>query len=70
MRVAANCAPIVHFTRKSSKLLTTLTYGVRPYDAVVLIAAVSTVVAIAAVATWLPARRATAVNPADALSAD
>jgi predicted permease len=53
-----------------SRLLTAMLYGVRPGDVVVFGGAAAGMVAIAIVATGLPARRAMAVDPVVALRAD
>ena len=47
-----------------------LLYGVEMTDPVTLGAVVVTLAGTAVVAAWLPARRATAVQPAEALSGD
>lgn len=53
-----------------ARLLGSLTFGVRPNDPALLADAVVMVMIIAGVAMWVPARRASRVNPADALKAD
>jgi putative ABC transport system permease protein len=53
-----------------TRLMTTLLYDVRPLDPLTY-AAVTLVLAVAAVlASWIPARRAAAVDPAEALAAE
>ena len=49
------------------KVLATLLYGVTPWDPTTLIGAPLVLGAIALVATWLPARRASRVDPIEAL---
>jgi predicted permease len=49
------------------KVLATLLYGVTPWDPATLIGAPLVLGAIALVATWLPARRASRVDPIEAL---
>jgi putative ABC transport system permease protein len=51
----------------ASRLLTTLLQGVSPTDAATWSSAVGVWIAVALVACWLPARRATRVEPAIAL---
>jgi ABC-type antimicrobial peptide transport system permease subunit len=50
-----------------TRVLSSLLFGVRPFDPVTYVALVSLVVAAAILASWIPARRATLVNPTDAL---
>jgi ABC-type antimicrobial peptide transport system permease subunit len=47
--------------------LRAVVFGIAPSDPVVLIGAVIAVLSIAAVASWLPARRSSRINPVDAL---
>jgi ABC-type lipoprotein release transport system permease subunit len=51
----------------ASRLLATLLRGVSPTDAVTWSSAVGVWIAVALVACWLPARRATSVEPVVAL---
>jgi ABC-type antimicrobial peptide transport system permease subunit len=51
----------------ASRLLTALLHGVEPTDPMTFIAVISLLLAIAALATYLPARRAAALNPNIAL---
>jgi predicted permease len=53
-----------------TRVLTSLLYGVSPTDATVFLAVPAVVLAIALLACWLPARRATRVNPVEALRAE
>jgi putative ABC transport system permease protein len=50
-----------------SQFLRSVLYGVRPSDPVTYLAAMATLIAVAFLATWLPARRASAVDPITAL---
>jgi ABC-type antimicrobial peptide transport system permease subunit len=50
--------------------LRSLLYGVSPFDAVTLILAVLAILVITAAASYLPARRATRVDPMTALRAE
>jgi putative ABC transport system permease protein len=52
------------------RVMTSLLYGVTPTDPTTYAAVVATLVAIAALASWLPARRATRVDPMIALRAE
>jgi ABC-type antimicrobial peptide transport system permease subunit len=53
-----------------TQLMTSLLYGVQPVDALTYAAVAVTLAAIAALASYLPARRAAAVDPAEALAAE
>jgi predicted permease len=50
-----------------TRLMSGLLFGVSPYDAGVLIAAITVLLAMASVANWLPARRAARLDPMRAL---
>jgi len=52
------------------RLLSSLLFGVSPLDPLTYAAVVSALGAVAVVATWLPARQATRVDPMSALRAD
>jgi predicted lysophospholipase L1 biosynthesis ABC-type transport system permease subunit len=54
----------------ASPLLHSYLYGLSPYDPVAYAQVVVILAAAAGLATWLPARRATRVNPAEALRAE
>ena len=53
-----------------ARFLRTFLYGVTPSDPLTLAGASITLAVIAALASWIPARRAAAVDPADALRAE
>ncbi|MFN0119751.1 MAG: ABC transporter permease [Blastocatellia bacterium] len=53
-----------------ARLLTSMLFGVKPYDPLCFVIAALTLVAVAALACFLPARRATRVDPMIALRAD
>ena len=53
-----------------ARFLRSFLYGVAPHDPIALTASSLTLIAIAALATWIPARRASRVDPADALRAE
>jgi putative ABC transport system permease protein len=61
--IAIGLAGAVALTR----FLATLLFEVSPTDPVILIGAAALLLAVAATASWLPARRAAAVDPAAAL---
>lgn len=53
-----------------SQLMSTLLFGIKPIDPLTYIAVALTLLAATAVASYLPARRITRVNPVDALRAE
>jgi putative ABC transport system permease protein len=53
-----------------AKLLESVAFEVRTVDVTTLTGALATVVAISLVATWMPARRAARIDPAEALRSD
>jgi predicted permease len=53
-----------------TQLMESLLFGVQPVDVVTYVAVAVTLTVIAAFASWLPARRASAVDPAEALAAE
>jgi putative ABC transport system permease protein len=53
-----------------ARFLRTFLFGVAASDPLTLAGASLTLVTIAALASWIPARRAAAVDPADALRAE
>jgi len=53
-----------------SRLLTTMLFQVRPTDPVALLGATAVLMSAGALAAYLPARRATRIDPAEALRAD
>jgi predicted permease len=54
----------------ASRLLAALVYEASPRDPLVLLGAVASMTAIGLIATWIPARRALAINPAQLLRED
>jgi len=64
--VAAGVAVFLVF----GKLLASLTFEVSTIDAMTLAGAMVAVLIVATLATWIPARRAARVDPAEALKAD
>jgi multisubunit Na+/H+ antiporter MnhB subunit len=53
-----------------ARLMESLLFGVRPVDASTYAAVAVLLTVVAALASWLPARRASAVDPAEALAAE
>jgi len=53
-----------------SRLLESLLFGVSPTDAWTYVAVIGLIALVGVVASWLPARRATAIDPALALRTD
>jgi putative ABC transport system permease protein len=53
-----------------ARFLRTFLYGVAPTDPVALLAASATLVVVASLASWIPARRAARVDPVEALRAE
>ena len=53
-----------------TRLMESLLFGVRPVDLPTYAAGVGVLTVVAALASWLPARRASAVDPAEALAAE
>jgi ABC-type antimicrobial peptide transport system permease subunit len=51
----------------SSKLIASLLYGVRPNDPLMMVAAVGALASVCAAAAWIPARRASRLDPMVAL---
>jgi predicted permease len=58
------------FAMAATRLLSSLLFGVSPLDPIAFGAAIAAVVVVAAVATYVPARRAAAVSPVVALRVD
>jgi predicted permease len=54
----------------ASRLLAALVYEASPRDPLVLLGAVASMIAIGLIATWIPARRALSINPAQLLRED
>jgi ABC-type antimicrobial peptide transport system permease subunit len=55
------------FSAATASLMASLLYGVRPHDPAVFLIVPLLLLAVAALASYLPARRATKVNPIIAL---
>jgi ABC-type antimicrobial peptide transport system permease subunit len=55
------------FSASSASVMASLLYGVRPHDPAVFLIVPLLLLAVAALASYLPARRATKVNPIVAL---
>jgi predicted permease len=53
-----------------TRVLSALLFGVSPVDPPTMIGAVAILAAVAAIASWIPARRASALDPAEALRGD
>jgi ABC-type antimicrobial peptide transport system permease subunit len=63
----AGCAAGLAIAVASSQLLRAQLYGIGPRDPVTFTAGAAVIAAAAAIACWIPARRATAVSPIEAL---
>jgi ABC-type antimicrobial peptide transport system permease subunit len=50
-----------------SRLVTSMLYGIQPYDPATMAAGVLILLAVALAASWIPARRAAGVEPMEAL---
>jgi ABC-type antimicrobial peptide transport system permease subunit len=57
----------VVFSASTASMMASLLYGVRPHDPAVFLIVPLLLLAVAALASYLPARRATKVNPMIAL---
>jgi len=66
----AGCAAGLVLAFAAARLLSAQLYGIRPNDPVSYAATLSVLAAAAAFACWIPARRATAVSPMEALRAE
>ena len=53
-----------------SRLISSLLYGIAPYDPLTLGGVTATLLLVAAFASWLPAMRAARIDPIEALRAD
>jgi ABC-type antimicrobial peptide transport system permease subunit len=65
--VIAGIAAGVPAALAATKLIQKMLYGVEPADPMSIIAAVGAMAVVAAIAAWLPARRAARVDPVIAL---
>jgi len=54
----------------SSRLLSSFLFGVSPHDPITFVAFPAALLVVAALASWIPARRALAVDPMSALRAE
>jgi predicted permease len=70
LTVAAGVAVGVPLSLAAARAVTSLLYGVTPTDATTLLGCVAVLVAVATVASYLPARRASRIDPVAALRAD
>ena len=52
------------------RFLTSMLYGIKPFDAVTFLAIVPVIVAVAVGACWIPSRRALAVEPSISLKSE
>jgi len=50
-----------------SRVMRSVVYGIKPYDPLTMICAAALMVAVAALAAWVPARRAAKIDPMEAL---
>jgi ABC-type antimicrobial peptide transport system permease subunit len=50
-----------------TRLVKSMLYGIQPYDPLTFAAGVSVLIAVALAASWIPARRASGVQPMEAL---
>jgi putative ABC transport system permease protein len=69
-RVAIGCAIGVGGSLLSARVVRNMLYGVSPTDPVVLGGTCVLLIAVALLATWIPARRAASVDPMQALRAE
>jgi len=69
-RVGAGCAIGIVAAVLSLRLMRDLLYGVSPLNPLVLAGTCALLLLIAAVAAWIPARRAAAVDPMETLRAE
>jgi putative ABC transport system permease protein len=65
--VAAGLAIGIPLSIAAASLVRTLLYGLKPYDAVILLIAAALLTLVALIATWVPARRAAMLDPMPAL---
>ena len=53
-----------------ARLISSLLYGIAPYDPVTLVSVTVGLLAVAGLASWLPAMRAARIDPIEALRAE
>jgi putative ABC transport system permease protein len=53
-----------------TRFMSGMLFGVRPMDPITFVAAAAVLLAVAVLATWLPAWRASTVDPVEALRSD
>jgi ABC-type lipoprotein release transport system permease subunit len=53
-----------------TRLMSSLLFGIEPTDVVTYVAALGVILAAAALATYLPTRRASAIDPVETLNAE
>jgi ABC-type lipoprotein release transport system permease subunit len=63
MLEAAASVPGVTHTALSPRFVSALLYGVDPYDPATIAGTISTLTAVGLLAGWLPARRASQIDP-------
>ena len=68
-RSSTRCCMLLLFAGVA-RLIRTFLFGVAPWDPAAVVGAVLVLLAIATLASWIPARRAGQVDPAEALRAD
>ena len=69
-RVALGCAIGIVGSLLSTSVLRKLLYGVSPTDPIVLASTCALLIAVALLATWIPARRAASIEPMQALRSE
>jgi putative ABC transport system permease protein len=69
-RVALGCGIGIAGSLLSTSVLRKLLYGVSPTDPIVLTGTCGLLIAVALLATWIPARRAASIEPMQALRSE
>ncbi|MDE3197259.1 MAG: FtsX-like permease family protein, partial [Acidobacteriota bacterium] len=67
---ALGLAAGVPFALQLTELAKKLLYGVKPNDPLSIVGAIAVIVLVAALASWIPARRASRLDPMKSLRAD